>query len=307
MARRMFIKWSEIRCVVCLPMLLVLAGAAPPKKPEVSAHEKAARDFYHAVGGADLAASGAEAMMGMMLQDPNMAEYTEVFHAWYRKVFAAADLEAEMVKLYMDSFSEKDLRELTAFYKSPLGQKALARLPEMMKQGAEIGMSRAQEHYDELEEMLSKAREEREKQLPETDEKAQKRTVADLRNIGTAMFSWLTDNVGAGAAGQSQTETQVPDVSLKDYPPISHEDLGKILVPNYIQSIPETDGWGNPYEFYLNVENTMAEQVMSIRSPGRDGSFSTSTYSVGPFDPIDFDEDIVWSDGFFVRWPQKKD
>ena len=29
----------------------------------------------------------------------------------------------------------------------------------------------------------------------------QKRTVADMRNIGTAMFSWLTDQVGAASAG----------------------------------------------------------------------------------------------------------
>ncbi|HEY8022444.1 MAG TPA: prepilin-type N-terminal cleavage/methylation domain-containing protein, partial [Thermoanaerobaculia bacterium] len=28
----------------------------------------------------------------------------------------------------------------------------------------------------------------------------QKRTVADMRNAGTALFSWLTDQVGAAAA-----------------------------------------------------------------------------------------------------------
>src|SRR3984893_6156069 len=33
----------------------------------------------------------------------------------------------------------------------------------------------------------------------------QKRTVADIRNTGTAMFSWLTDQVGAAAAGQTTT------------------------------------------------------------------------------------------------------
>lgn len=93
-------------------------------------------------------------------------------------------------------------------------------------------------------------------------------------------------------------------VSLKHYPLISREELGKILVPNYMQRIPETDGWGNPYEFYLNVENPEAQQVMSIRSPGRDGSFSANAYTVAPFDPNDFNQDIVWSDGFFVRWPQ---
>ncbi|MFP5288928.1 MAG: hypothetical protein ACLGI9_24540, partial [Thermoanaerobaculia bacterium] len=69
----------------------------------------------------------------------------------------------------------------------------------------------------------------------------------------------------------------------------------------------EKDGWGHPYEYYLNVENPLAPQVMGIRSPGRDGEFSAVSYTVGPFDPYDFDEDIVWADGFFVRWPQAKE
>src|SRR5215207_7575505 len=37
----------------------------------------------------------------------------------------------------------------------------------------------------------------------------QKRTVADVRNTGTAMFSWLTDQVGAAAAGASATASTV--------------------------------------------------------------------------------------------------
>ena len=37
----------------------------------------------------------------------------------------------------------------------------------------------------------------------------QKRTVADMRNTGTAMFSWLTDQVGAAAAGAAATEVDL--------------------------------------------------------------------------------------------------
>src|SRR5437588_9881670 len=37
----------------------------------------------------------------------------------------------------------------------------------------------------------------------------QKRTVADVRNCGTAMFSWLTDQVGAAAAGASATQVDL--------------------------------------------------------------------------------------------------
>ena len=28
-------------------------------------------------------------------------------------------------------------------------------------------------------------------------------------------------------------------------------------------------------------------------------------YSVTSFEPTDYDKDVVWADGFFVRWPQK--
>jgi hypothetical protein len=138
------------------------------------------------------------------------------------------------------------------------------------------------------------------KLLESEDKNAQKKTVADLRNTGTAMFSWLTDEVGAGAAGQSQMQT----VDLAEYPVISRADLAALLVPQYIAAIPEKDGWGHPYEYHLDVKNPLAQKVMSIRSPGRDGLASDGPYTVAPFQPEDFDQDIVWSDGFFVRWPQ---
>lgn len=134
-----------------------------------------------------------------------------------------------------------------------------------------------------------------------SDAAAQKQTMADIRNVGTALLSWLTDEVGAAAAGQSQ----VPPVDIGDYPEISREDLEKILVPMYLKEVPELDGWGSPYEHYLNTDNPLAQQVMALRSPGLDGYFEGNFYVLGRFDPESFDEDIVWADGFFVRWPQK--
>lgn len=289
--------------VVCLPLFFVLLGAAPQPAP-VSSHEKAARELFRMVGGENLAVGGADAMMGMIRDNPEMAPYEHVFRAWYRKVLAESNLEDEMVKLYMETFSEKELREIAAFYRTPVGRKAIAVMPELMRKGAEVGMERAQEHAEELHEMLEKAREERASQPPANDEEAQKRTIAEIRNTGTAMFSWLTDEVGAAAAGQPQTERAPATVELKHYPLVSREELQQVLLPQYLQRLPEKDGWGHPYEYYLNVENPLALHVMGIRSPGRDGEFSAVSYTVGPFDPRDFDEDIVWADGFFVRWPQ---
>src|SRR5947199_5427459 len=61
----------------------------------------------------------------------------------------------------------------------------------------------------------------------------QKRTVADMRNIGTAMFSWLTDQVGAAAAGAAATE-----VDLGNYTSSDSTTVAGVLVPQYVQSVP---------------------------------------------------------------------
>ena len=284
--------------VVCLPLLLLVLLGAAPQPAQVSAHEKAARELFEIAGGEALARKGAQQVWEMFQQNPQMAEHEEVFRAWYRKFVAMDDLEAEMVKLYMRRFSEKELREITAFYKTPAGRKAVAALPDLLEQSSEIAMQRAAEHSQELYQMIAKVVEERESQPAADDKEAQQRTVRDIRNTGTAMFSWLTDQVGAAAAGQSQ-------VDLDDYPVLSSGELQDVLVPQYMQRIPEKDGWGNSYEFFLNTEEPLAPQVMAIRSPGRNGRYSATEYSVTSFEPAEFDEDIVWADGFFVRWPQK--
>jgi prepilin-type N-terminal cleavage/methylation domain-containing protein len=129
----------------------------------------------------------------------------------------------------------------------------------------------------------------------------QKRTVADERNAGTAMFSWLTDQLGAAAAGQTGTVTPGSYGGSK-----TAGAIATLLVPQYLQSVPEKDGWKHDYVYYLKTGTSVLEQqVMLIFSSGRDTNAIASSYTVTAFDPTDYDQDIVWADGFFVRWPQK--
>ena len=127
----------------------------------------------------------------------------------------------------------------------------------------------------------------------------QKRTMADMRIAGGAMFSWLTDQVGAAAAGQASTEIDLAEFGGQKTVP----NLETILVPTYLQEIPVKDGWKSVYDYYLNTANPHSLHVMAIRSQGRDSAPDTETYTVTGFDPTDYDQDVVWADGFMVRWP----
>ena len=128
----------------------------------------------------------------------------------------------------------------------------------------------------------------------------QKRTMADVRITGTAMFSWLTDQVGAAAAGQAST-----NVDLASYgPQMEAAGLESLLAPAYLQDVPSIDGWKFPYEYYLKTGTLVHDrQVMLIRSQGRDQAFDAESYTVTSYETTNYDRDIVWADGFMVRWP----
>jgi prepilin-type N-terminal cleavage/methylation domain-containing protein len=128
----------------------------------------------------------------------------------------------------------------------------------------------------------------------------QKRTVADARNVGTAEMSWLTDQISAAAAGAASTQW-----NIGSYTSANASDLTSALVPQYIQQVPQQDGWKDPYAYYMNWAALTGQQVMAIVSGGRDNKITGGSYTAGGFDPTDYDQDIIWADGFFVRWPQK--
>jgi prepilin-type N-terminal cleavage/methylation domain-containing protein len=130
----------------------------------------------------------------------------------------------------------------------------------------------------------------------------QKRTMADERNTITAFLSWVTDQASAAAAGETEFDGSLYSSTL------SYDAILAILHPSssffYMQEVPQKDGWR--YDFvYAWSGNPLASQVVAVGSGGRNGDLTGSlgTYVVGPFTPTAYDEDIVFADGFFVRWP----
>lgn len=132
----------------------------------------------------------------------------------------------------------------------------------------------------------------------------QRRTMADLRGLGTAWMSWLTDQTGAAAAGSGK----VYDVA--GYSEVEFPTLAGYLRPTdtffYAQEVPQFDAWGHPYRFAMGAINGLVIDRLLICSRGRDDALDTCAeplIPVGPFHSTDYAQDIVWADGYFVRWP----
>jgi prepilin-type N-terminal cleavage/methylation domain-containing protein len=134
----------------------------------------------------------------------------------------------------------------------------------------------------------------------------QKRTVGEMRNAGTAMFSWVTEQHSAAAAGDD------PMWSVNDYGEgwTKFDEVRERLEPRHIQTLPRKDGWGHDYHYFLAKPpfpamgtDDPAARFVYVRSMGRGTDYDGPSYTVGPFNATNYIQDIVWADGYFIRWP----
>lgn len=125
------------------------------------------------------------------------------------------------------------------------------------------------------------------------DRQAQLRTLEEIHRFGRALMVWFVEEVGGAA---------LPVFRPDDFAPVSFDKVADLLAPHLAALLPETDGWGRPLEFRFNLEGSLSSRRVMIRSPGRDGLFA-DPYEFGAFPWQDYDQDIVWVDGRFVRWP----
>jgi type II secretory pathway pseudopilin PulG len=116
----------------------------------------------------------------------------------------------------------------------------------------------------------------------------QKRTMADIRTVATALEARATET--------------------NDYPRASEvSELRSILTPKYMKSVPTIDGWGRPlrYECWETAQNGGKCDTYAVGSGAKDGAFEHD--SLRQYESktatTNFDCDIVYSNGSFVQYP----
>ncbi len=128
-------------------------------------------------------------------------------------------------------------------------------------------------------------------------------TLDSVRTVGAALFFWGRDQ-GFCCNEEPAADSMPPEADLSRIAVLSAKELEALLVPSYLTSLKLTDGWGRELEVRLD-RSRRGWDVMAVRSAGADGKLEGDRYSRGAFDKSDPEADIVWADGFFVRWPGK--
>jgi general secretion pathway protein G len=111
------------------------------------------------------------------------------------------------------------------------------------------------------------------------DRGKQKRTMADIRSIGTAVEAYSVDtNFYPTAANITAVQA--------------------VLEPVYIKKLPLTDGWNTAMVYEPGATSGAGYTVTSYGKGGASGPAQTTSKTT------DFKADIIFIDGQFVQWPE---
>lgn len=134
-----------------------LAAFAAAVQAGEGSHERAARELLRVMRIQEVAMSGADTMVEVMVQSsPGLAPFRDVIAEWASKVMTWDAMAPGIVEAYKSAFTEAEMRKIASFYRTPEGQKLLDEMPELMQKQAQIGTSIAQAHQGELQASLAK-------------------------------------------------------------------------------------------------------------------------------------------------------
>ena len=207
------------------------------------------------------------------------AEAQELFQS-FRKEAAKIDFGALLnegfIRIYAKYFTEKEIDELTAFYNTATGQKAVDLMDEMMREGMQLGMK---ELAPKINEVMTKVREDNEKKYP------WRRTISEMEEIAGALDAWKEMNEDG------------------TYPRGDYASLAETL-EEYLDEFPEKDIWGHAYAYTVSEDG----KHYRLASAGSDSIFdwdsrriTAETQELRYRDRLE--DDYIVADGEFIQLP----
>lgn len=112
--------------------------AAGPTAAQSRGHVAAAEDMLVAMDAERMYERTLEQMLSaQMAANPDLVALAPVMKQFFRDFVSWEAVRPEHLRVHMERFSEAELRELAAFYRTPLGRRVVAESPAI---AAELGM-----------------------------------------------------------------------------------------------------------------------------------------------------------------------
>jgi hypothetical protein len=132
---------------IALPLALTLVVASHPvlAQDTSATHREAVKQLMAVTHLREVTEKSMDAVLkSQMEQMPQLRPYEDVMRSFLKEQMDWNTLEPEYARLYLEVFTEKETRDITAFYQTPLGQTMLTKMPVLMAKSSELAQRRLQ-------------------------------------------------------------------------------------------------------------------------------------------------------------------
>jgi hypothetical protein len=124
-------------------------------RADEKSHRAAAEELMQAANMEKLLQASVDVALNQQIKaNPQLAPFKDVMHKFLSKHMSYAAIKDDLIAMYVAEFTEQELKEVTAFYKTPTGRKVLEKTPTLMQKGGELGAKRVQDNLPELQKMI---------------------------------------------------------------------------------------------------------------------------------------------------------
>ena len=143
-----------------LPIALALVALSRPglAQDTSATHREAAKQFLTVTHLREVTGRSTDAIIKSQLEQmPQLKPYEGLMRTFMKEQMDWNVLEPEFTRIYAEVFTEKELRDITAFYQTPLGQLMLSKVPMVITKTNEFTQRRLQAGLPVLQQRLQAA------------------------------------------------------------------------------------------------------------------------------------------------------
>jgi len=90
-----------------------------------------------------------------LLQNPELVEKRDRLMAFLQRHIGWDAVRGDLTNMYMQTFTEEELKVINDFYITPTGQKVIEVVPQLVQERNRLAMQRLQQNVGELQEIMS--------------------------------------------------------------------------------------------------------------------------------------------------------
>ena len=143
--------------ILLLSVIALTMTSVTSKAAAISSHQQQVETLFKLTQMEKKVNESVDSVMQMQLsQNPQLSQHKAEIRAFFEKHMGWSAMKNDITEMYLRAFSEEELKAINDFYITPVGQKVINTLPDLIQQRNQLAMRRLQQNIGDLQKIVAR-------------------------------------------------------------------------------------------------------------------------------------------------------